>query len=177
MRLTNMLREAIIASILADVPTEDYESKIRELAQKAVLAAAPKCVQEVYKLNPALLETGYFYGLFPGRHQNHFVHGVVGSFMETADASYGAWPVSEEHRIELIALREAYAAQIERMNELRAKVTGIVNSVTTTQRLRELLPEFDKYIPKDEKQSTGVPALANLVTDLMAAGWPKGKTA
>jgi len=177
MRLTNTLREAIIKSILADVPTEDYDSKIRELAQKAVLAVAPKCVQETFKVNPLLLDTCYLYGLFPLRHQNHFVRGAVGSFMETADASYKAWPVSDDHRIELIALREAYAAQIERLTDIESKLKGVVYSVTTTNKLCELLPEFDKYIPKDEEKTAGVPALANLVTDLMAAGWPKGKTA
>lgn len=38
------------------------------------------------------------------------------------------------------------------------------------------MPEAEKYLPKEAKSSTNVPAVANVVADLVKAGWPKGKT-
>ena len=42
--------------------------------------------------------------------------------------------------------------------------------------LAAMLPEFEKYLPSETPAlDRTVPAVANVVTDFMRAGWPKGQ--
>jgi len=47
---------------------------------------------------------------------------------------------------------------------------------TTTKQLRELLPEFDRYLPaEEEKTLRTLPVVQNIVADFVKAGWPAKK--
>ena len=48
---------------------------------------------------------------------------------------------------------------------------------TRYEQALEILPEFAKYLPqeRDGKVIRSMPVIANLVADLMQAGWPKDK--
>jgi hypothetical protein len=78
---------------------------------------------------------------------------------------------------EVKTLEQAYFAQKKARDTLQAKLDGVLASIRTRSRLIELFPEFEKYAPADVvvDKSAHLPAIANLVTDLMDAGWPKGK--
>jgi hypothetical protein len=60
---------------------------------------------------------------------------------------------------------------------LRSKLKGAAYACTTTKQLRELLPEFDKYLPEEVAASArSLPVVANIVAEFTKAGWPsKGK--
>lgn len=64
-------------------------------------------------------------------------------------------------------------------NALKAKLTAAIAACFTLKQAKERLPEFVKYLPTD-RDSTGtsnLPAVANLVADLVQLGWPKDKEA
>lgn len=64
--------------------------------------------------------------------------------------------------------------QRKRIRDLEAKLRGLADSVTTLPALKKLLPEFVKYMPEDKQQACKtLPATANVVSDFVAAGWPK----
>jgi hypothetical protein len=48
--------------------------------------------------------------------------------------------------------------------------------VSTRKALVDLLPEFEKYLPADEaKAIASLPAVANVLSDFVKAGWPKNQ--
>lgn len=79
----------------------------------------------------------------------------------------------------LIRLKQAEKPtdeQVAQRAKLESNLRATACSVTTREALVKLLPEFEKYLPAaDAPQDRTVPALANLVADFVAAGWPKGK--
>jgi hypothetical protein len=76
---------------------------------------------------------------------------------------------------ELKAIDDAWTAQNTLRNELQNKLEGAVIAYTTRKQLAAALPEFEKYLPPEEAKGSNLPALANVVTDFIAAGWPAGK--
>lgn len=57
----------------------------------------------------------------------------------------------------------------------RASVRSAIYGCSTLKQAKERLPEFEKYLPaeRDGKYIPNLPAVANLVTEMMNAGWPK----
>jgi hypothetical protein len=168
MRLTNNLRDAILRTIMDDVPFIEYDEQIKELIQKRAVAKLPPLVKRVYddaalrgylKLEQYSYQFDYqgvdFYGWF-----SH-----VGDKVELTD----------EDKFEITRLETLSNVQASVKNELRSKVSGILRGMTTTQAFVKALPEFEKYVPKDQEATKNLPALANLVSDFVKAGWPKGK--
>ena len=75
---------------------------------------------------------------------------------------------------QLQVLSDALAEQNKCRCQLQEKMEGIAASCTTRKQLLEALPEFEQYLPAETAaRSRSVPALANLLADLTAAGWPK----
>lgn len=85
--------------------------------------------------------------------------------------------LNETTRETLAEYAKQLRSQIDKCNDLNSKLTAAIGACTTLKRAKEALPEFEKYLPED-RETTGVgnlPAIANLVTDLMHLGWPKNK--
>lgn len=76
---------------------------------------------------------------------------------------------------EVSKLTKLWAEQKKVHRELETKLEGVAAACTTRKALVEMLPEFEKYLPADEATAnkTNLPALANVVTDFVKAGWPK----
>lgn len=154
MRLTKTLREAFVRAAIADVPQIDYQTRICDEAMKFAVSLLPKEAQVVYAKYPNLIKTDSVY--------------LGGQYIHLpGDAEFNT-----EQKAQLEALTEQRKEQSEAIDELRIKLGGVANSVHTVKALKELLPEFVKYLPDETKVSTNLPAIANIISDFVKAGWP-----
>jgi hypothetical protein len=159
MRLDKYAKQAIVKSIMADVPKPD-KTKRRADLQAAIVKAMSPDVRKVFKSSPDALKTSYFGDLmYDGVHWN------------TRDLVVGDVPDEK-----LKELAKPYRDEDKAIDEARIKLQGAIEGCTTRKALMTRLPEFEKYYPaEDAPMSKSVPALANVMADLSKLGWPKGK--
>ena len=159
MKLTNTLRQAFVRAAMNDVPSVDYTEQIRTLVNakvKKLLIKAGIQDQHAERLNSQY---------FSFAHQGFSVRGLT----------------SDEHSQmkldpELKALGASYEAQRQERNKLETSLTGAIAGCTTRKQAVEALPEFEKYLPADGVAAMrSLPALANVLTDFVKAGWPKNQ--
>lgn len=168
MRLTSTHREAFVKAVLADVPFVDYDEQIRKIIYEDSIQALPEKVQVVAR-DPnlkAYLNTTYFYRT--DRHMPSVV--VIGRERD-------GYSVSATAEGKVRALLELKKEQETVRNDLENKLQATIAACSTRKTAVERPPEFEKYLPPDLSASKDsfLPAIANLVTDLAAAGWPKDK--
>ena len=158
MKLTNTMREAFIRAAMDDVPYVDYSEQIQSVAQKAAAAMLPLEVRKLWddnKLRP-YVSTFYFRGaMLPGAGADD---DKIRAAAEIAVAPF-------------IKARDAQKAA---RGDLERKLRSVAYGATTRAALIEALPEFEKYLPVDVR-TANLPAIANVVAEFVAAGWPKGK--
>jgi hypothetical protein len=166
MRLTNFLRDAFIRAAMADVPKINYEEKAQKLAREAVMAK----FKEAFPMldYDAACESGWFesgslslpYGI-----NNIYMKATCGYGMLQADKKL--WPKLE-------ALAEQKKEQDSKISTLESRLRGVAYACTTRKQLEEALPEFTSYLPAEEaKAAKTLPAVANVLSDFVKAGWPK----
>lgn len=164
MRLTKTHREAFVRAAMNDVPSIDYRQSICELIQKHLESIAPASVLKLYK-DPKT--KGY----------------IAKDTLPTLKWAYDYFyliPDGYSHPPEIIEktndLRALSARQEDSHKELRIKLEATIAAFTTREAALKSLPEFEKYLPEDKAPETkNVPMVANLVAELVAAGWPKQK--
>ena len=158
MKLNKYQKAAIISNIMGDVPKVDVAAHRKEI-QAAVVKEMSPAVRKVYKECPDALRKEYRSDLYDGvSWDSRYV--IIGD-------------VTEARLDELMKpLSDAIVAR----DDVCRKLRGVVESCTTLKKLEELLPEFKAYFPTEEAPTKNLPAVANLVTDMMKLGWPKGKT-
>jgi uncharacterized coiled-coil protein SlyX len=159
---------------MQDVPKIDYAEQMRECLQKAAKAALHPKVRAVWEDNQlrSFIDTcteHYYFGVRPNR--------VLLSVTLPSAASYtlSGYTLPKEVIEKVNELGNAWAVQEKTLSELSDKLTSAAASVSTRDALVKLLPEFEKYLPADaaSAQKANLPALANVVTDFVKAGWPK----
>ncbi len=168
MRLTKTLRDAFIRAAMADVPRIDYDEQIKKLVLDRAVELLPtkaRACWEDAKSRP-FLNTRIWYT-------------AVGGVSVPAEEFRGETdlPFTSEQRHVYNELVRLHKEQYKTFDELRTMLTSVANSITTRKTLVERLPEFEKYLPAAPETSANLPALANVVTAFMTAGWPKGKEA
>lgn len=170
MRLTNLHREAFVKAVLADVPFVDYDEQIRKIVYEDAIEALPAAVQKIAR-DPVLkdyLNTSYFY-------RSARLMPTVTVIARDRDG-YRLSATAEGKVNALLELKQ----QRKVRDDLENKLKAAIGACATRRSAAESLPEFEKYLPVDpggRPKSDYLPAIANLVTDLAAAGWPKGKQA
>jgi hypothetical protein len=61
------------------------------------------------------------------------------------------------------------------LGSLETKLYATIRAFNTVKQARDAMPEFAKYLPEDaDPKCKTLPAITDLVTDLMKAGWPDG---
>jgi len=161
MKLTNSDRDAFVSAVMSDVPLVDHSEQARKIVLAAAAAKLPK------ELKPIWADTN--------------LRGFIGTSehfsMPYPLGTARVPPVTFTPPKELEGLAEAAKAQSSTRDALRRKVRAVISGCSTLKQATERLPEFVKYLPWDRNGSSTVdlPAIANVVTDLLAAGWPKGK--
>lgn len=157
MRLNTYTKQAIVSSIINDVPKLD-EAALKDSIQAALVAAMTPDVQRIYKTKPDVLRRE--------RIPSYEV-GVLVAFDTIVADLKGA-----DVRKVLKPFRDAH----EERQRIMRQVTSAINTCVTLKQLTTLLPEFKKYYPTEEAPTKNLPALANIVADLSKLGWPKGAT-
>lgn len=168
MRLTNTLRDAFVRAVMNDVPKVDYQ----EQADKIIHEFLDKKFAEVFGDKVTRRQAGELSWLrgcsvrTPGGLSNPYTYCAGYGVIEGTPA----WKKLEE-------LAAKHTAQANTLAALEEKLRGAAYAVTTRKALVELLPEFEKYLPSDDSKATKamLPAVANVVSDFVKAGWPKGK--
>lgn len=165
MKLTQNDRDAFVRAVMNDVPTIDYVEQSRALVLKQLVQKLPPKIKAIWndsELRGFIKCDAYFRPIGS-------LSSVYGPPVEySPDAAT---------MVKLQGMSAAKTAQHERLQELRSKVSGAIQGCTTLKQAKERLPEFEKYLPAD-RDGTGVnqlPAIANVVADLVKAGWPKDK--
>ena len=166
MKLTNYMRDAFVRAVMDDVPEVDYKQQIRDTALKAAVEAMPAMLRAVWD-DPVLRES------------------FNTSYTRMTDCVYERMPeyrgIEEALKAQtdvLEALHAKHHTQENQRYELRTKVKAVAYSAKTRKQLAEMLPEFEKYLPADEAAAIRtLPVVANVVAELVAAGWPKEQAA
>jgi hypothetical protein len=162
MKLTNTIRDAFVRAAMADVPKIDYQEKTIKVVMDDAVSQLPPKVRAIYK-DKELSRFIFVYGKYFG---NSYVSVPCGDkgFKLTADA---AAKVAE--------IKESDEAQDKNQKELSQKLHAVAYACSTRKALVDALPEFEKYLPADEAAACRtLPVIANVVSDFVKAGWPKG---
>jgi hypothetical protein len=158
MRLTNTIRQAFVKAALDDVPSVNYQDQMYKLALKDAVDQLPPDVVKAYKAHPQYFNVS-------GRY-----HDGVGHY----GGPWGDNRMRPETVKQIQDLHELNQAQRDHRRQLEIKLRGVADSTNTRKALVEALPEFEKYLPvEDLPLSRQVPALANVLSDFVKAGWPK----
>lgn len=166
-RLTQHDRQAFISAVMDDVPYVDYDEQAREKVQKFALSKLPEGVAASIKAFPDWFQVA-LYVYLPGTLNNI---NVVAKNREEFDKMLKA---DKKLWAELVAMDKAKIAQHTIRQTLRDKVKGLAFSCTTVAALETRAPEFKKYLGKSTPVvDRSVPAVQNIVADLVKAGWPK----
>jgi len=168
MRLTNFLRDSFIRAAMNDVPRIDYHEQAQKYAKEQLITKLPKEIQGLAKdnkLNQWLnseyismpMNISNFYG-FTDKNNNAVLKGDM-----------AVWTQLEE-------FSRLIRVQTETLNALESRLRSVAYACTTRKQLLEALPEFEQYLPEEEaKAAKNLPALANVLSDFVKAGWPKNQ--
>ena len=167
MKLTNIIRDSFINAAMQDVPSVDYKKQAQDIFEKAALDAMPAAVARIYKdpktkgyVNVTYIQFGGFGHYIPSA--SHV------SLTGTAAVNFLGSKCEE-----LEKLQQAYKAEVTKNKELRESLHSVAYSCTTRKQLLEALPEFEKYLPALMDNTVGLPAVSNVVSAFVKAGWPK----
>lgn len=163
MKLTNTIRDAFIRAAMSDVPNVDYSEKTIKVVLDDAVSQLPPKIKALYK----------------DKDLNHFVRCKSGYYgiAYVQVPCCGEFKLGNDAAVKVAELKAAHDAQDARNTALRFKLKAVAYSVSTRKALVTALPEFEKYLPADEAAACRtVPAIANVVSDFVAAGWPKGKS-
>ena len=171
MKLTNYDRDAFVASAMEDVPTVDYSAQAQKLWVETIKASLPVDLLNTIAKYPDWFDANYVN--LPGVLQNFCT-----KFCASGNRSdWGkAFP---DLKTQIEELADKLRQQNESHCALRQQLRNAISLCNTLKQAEEALPEFKKYLPEDrdgDKKCRQMPVIANLVADLMNAGWPKDQS-
>jgi hypothetical protein len=177
MRMSNNIRDAFVAAVMADVPKIDYEQRIRDAVSKLCEKATPPAVKKMlaseelnHWVNKVHINLNH-YNLkgkidFPNEQVSLVIHGPGTEwFHELAGDA-------------ISTIAAEWRKSIETRARLKSSLIAVTSNCTTTTQVAEAFPDFARYLPQSEADAARqLPAIANVVDDFAKAGWPKGKKA
>jgi hypothetical protein len=163
LRLTNYIRDAFVRAALDDVPRIDYDDQMEKKVLAHFVDQLPTKVRFVWddKALRPYVNTHYYH-----------VHSIS---LNVPGSEKHSRRLPQALEAELKELSELDTQQTNRRNELKSKLRGVAYACTTRKALVDALPEFEKYLPPEDAPTKNLPMLANVVSDFVKAGWPKGK--
>ena len=172
MKLTNYDRDAFVASAMEDVPKVDYSETAKKLWTATVKASLPVDLLNTITKYPEWFNSNYV--SLPGCMQN-FQSKYRGDGVD-ADKWQKDFP---ELKVVISEMADKLKEQQLSHQKLREQLRGAILLCNTLKQADEALPEFKKYLPEDrdgDKKCRQTPVIANLVADLINAGWPKDQS-
>lgn len=160
MKLTNKMREDFVDLVMSKVRIRNnYDAnKLREDTTGIAVSLLPVELQKVYKKYPSYigLKSKYVYSEdLPNYYINYFGDQDPNSFDLT--------PL-------LAKLRKA-KAETDRRLEMRKRLTDVANSVTTTQKLKDALPELAHLVPEAVVVKYLPTTTSGIISDLKELGF------
>lgn len=168
MKLTNEMREKFIEAVMSELPCIDYLQLIEDVMQKDFYEGFPPEIKAIWdnpKLQKEFLPVSSGYQAANKHYMNENTSGHVYVYCGKTQA------LSEKAKLQVSRLREEWTQQAEKREGLREKLSSVVKGVKTTQRLYEVLPEFEHHIPKEKEPTTMLPIASDVVATFMKAGW------
>lgn len=172
MRLTNSMREKMLANIMADVPKVDYETQFHDAVRKKVVPL--QAAAGISGVDPLRLQSPSVYVRATKKYSAHH------NFPCLTGSGRGLITAEVENLCkdsELKKLVDQHHEQQQVRNELSGKLRHKLLTFHTLEKLLEAAPEFKPYVPSDmpPKATPMLPACTDIITDLTKLGWPKGK--
>lgn len=163
MRLNKSDKDSFVRRVMQDVPQIDFDALARAAIQEDALKVMPDAIRAIY--DDASLR--------PFLYRAYVSTGFIGQVCVYASSQYRK---SDELRIKLDELCREFSTQLAARNSLETKVRSMIYSCNTIQNARKALPEFAEYLPTErDAVCKTLPAVTNVVTDLMLAGWKQPK--
>jgi len=177
MRLTESIRSAFVHAVLQDTPKVDYTEQRQKLIQDWLYAMAPAPLMRVFKDQSyrRYFSTNHVFYQSPIAGRSSW---GLGKFWLVPDVDGNTYQLNDKIILDkLLEVDRAEKLQVEQHGELARKLTATIKAFNTVKQARDALPEFVKYLPDDaDPKCKTLPAITDLVTDLVKAGWPdKGK--
>ena len=172
MRLTQYDRQAFVAAAMEDVPQVNYDKQAEKLVKEYLKTTLPVDLQNAMVKYP---------DWFPARSVQ--MPGELQNFATPMCRDNCSSSFLRKHPkllVQVEALSEMKHQQTQKRCQLEMQLKGAISHCPTLKAALEILPEFAKYLPEDrdgDKKCRQTPVIANLITDMMNAGWPKGKEA
>jgi len=176
MRLNESIRSAFVNAVLNDTPKVDYVEQRRKIIQDHLFAIAPAAILRVYKDQDLRRFLRLDHVSYEGASGSRLSWGL-GKYWLVPDTSY-TYKIEDKSILkQLHAIDEQETAQVNQRTELEKKLRATILAFNTVKQARDALPEFVKYLPDEaDPKCKTLPAITDLVTDLVKAGWPdKGK--
>lgn len=168
MRLTNLMRETFVRAVMLDVPYVRYEEEITKAIKQAARSAMPEVIKAIADKEElaSWLHEGYLYA-------ENFSSVRVFKPEDTSNNLKTYCP-NDYEAIEVLIKKKK--VQSDERQTLERKLQACASACSTRKQLLDMLPEFEKYLPDDEKKvAKSYPMVANVVSDFVKAGWPKNK--
>lgn len=159
MKLTNYLRDAFVRAAMDDVPKTDYTEEMRGVINKKV-----ERLQKIAGIN----------NIDQTRLTRLFIYVTGTSYLAAGLTEGELAQIKNSPEVQkLITLSNEQKAKL---TALQSKLEGVIKGCNTRKQAVEALPEFEKYLPPEDAQALRtLPALANVLSDFVKAGWPKNQ--
>ena len=169
MRLNKSDKDAFVSSAMDDVPKVDHDTAAKKLVIDCLKANVPVDIQNAITKYPDWF--GSEHVLMPPN---------ISGFYTTLTPRRVRWQDVVTDPKDVAKMQELAAAAKEQHQSrtvLEGSLRSTIEGFSTLKSALAALPEFAKYLPteRDGKVDRSMPAVANLVTTMMKAGWPKEK--
>ena len=151
MNLNKYVKQSIVRAIMAELPRVDPEATKKEIQDKLVEKMSPEC-QALYAKAPNALATRYGARVVDGYYSINFVSGDL----------------TEETFAEII---KPYGEMYNHRADIETKLHAAIAPIRTRKQFIDRFPEFSQHAPDEEGKCATLPAIANIVADLVKLGW------
>ena len=167
MKLTNTIRDGIIAAIMNDVPEEDYVEIIRKMCQDFAVFLLPADLRVAYKKHPHYFQKTpiWLHGSLPSVYVVGHDSNEIKRKMQDDTAFWDG----------ILSFQVKIDHQNVVLRELRARIHGALYGCSTLKQAQEALPDFVSYMPTEADPNRCLPVINNPIAEFRAAGFPKDK--
>lgn len=159
MKLTNYIKDAILESILKDMPEPiNYHEQIQGIVWNDSLSQLPMELQNAISANKDI--------------KNHLgvksmrIAGCGSMYLR----SYAHYIPSKETEKKVTRLNILNDEQNEKRGEIRNNLRAIIYACANSKQFADNYPEFAGYLPKEEQPIRNLPAV-DLINRLKQSGW------
>lgn len=162
MRLTNVMRKQFVDAVMKKVRVRHKfsEEQYQEAVKSISLNALPKEVAVAYKKYPEFIIMGKKWMTYDRGCINHYLHFFAGQDFNSLDISVPAAKYAK-----------SWEEEEAKHSKMRERLESIAAAMTTTDKLKEALPELAKFVPFQETAKMYLPvSAAGIVKDLKELG-------